>query len=184
MEVRGTVADMGKRELTEAVRDKVLEALERTEHLVSLVPAEKLEWRPATDVVSPRPMTDLGHLLGHLLDCTAGFCAALYAAYPAQLNDFAELRDLRVNHACGPEDAAKRLEQYSRCIARGFELCTDEDLGRKIPTVFEPKGERLVTLLLGNLEHLLNHKYQLFFYLKLLGVPVGSSDLYRFRGEY
>ncbi len=40
-----------------------------------------------------------------------------------------------------------------------------------------------MTLLLGNLEHLLNHKYQLFFYLKLLGVPVNSSDLYRFRGD-
>ncbi len=180
---RGTVAGMEKRELTDAVRDKVLEALELTGRLVSLVPEEKLEWRPATDVVSPRPLTDLGHLLGHLLDCAAGFCAALYAAYPSQLIDFADLRELSVNHACGPEDAAKRLKEYSRCIARGFEFCTDEELGRKLPTVFEPQGERLVTLLLGNLEHFLNHKYQLFFYLKLLGVPVGSSDLYRFRGE-
>jgi hypothetical protein len=175
---------MEKRELTDAVRDKVLEALERTEHLVSLVPADRLEWRPATDVVPLPPMTDLGHLLGHLLDCAAGFCAALHAAYPAQLGDFADLRELSVNHACRPEDAAKRLEQYSRCIARGFELCTDEELGRNIPTGFEPQGERLVTLLLGNLEHLLNHKHQLFFYLKLLGVPVRSSDLYRFRGEH
>jgi hypothetical protein len=174
---------MEKREVTEAVRDKVLEALERTGHLVGLVPVDELEWRPATDVVFSRPLTDLGHLLGHLLDCAAGFCAALYAAYPTQLNDFANLRGLSVNHACRPEDAVKRLEQYSRCIARGFEVCRDEDLGRKLPTVFEPRGERLVTLLLGNLEHLLNHKYQLFFYLKLLGAPVGSRDLYRFRGE-
>ena len=175
---------MERRELTDAVRDKILEALERTEHLVGMVPTEKLEWRPATDVVFVQPMTDLGHLLGHLLDCAAGFCAALHAAYPGQLDDFADLRELSVNHACRPEDAGKRLEQYSQCIARGFEHCTDEDLGRKLSTVFEPQGERLVTLLLGNLEHLLNHKYQLFFYLKLLGVPVRSSDLYRFRGEH
>jgi hypothetical protein len=175
---------MEKRELTDAVRDKVLEALERTEHLVSLVPVDKVEWRPATDVVPSRPLTDFGHLLGHLLDCAAGICAALHAAYPAELNDFAQLRELSVNHACRPEEAAKQLEQYSRRIARGFELCTDEDLGRKLPTVFEPKGERLVTLLIGNLEHLLNHKYQLFFYLKLIGVPVGSGDLYRFRGDH
>jgi hypothetical protein len=183
MGIRGTVAGLEKRELTVAVRDKVLEALERTEHLVSLVPSDKLDWRPATDVVASRPMTDLGHLLGHLLDCAAGFCAALYAAYPFQLSDFADLRHLSVNHACRPEEAASRLEQYCQCIARGFELCTDEDLSRKLPTVFGPQGERLVTLLLGNLEHLLNHKYQLFFYLKLLGVPINSSDLYRFRGD-
>jgi hypothetical protein len=51
-----------------------------------------------------------------------------------------------------------------------------------VPTVFVPGGEALMTILLGNLEHLINHKYQLFFYLKMLGVPVGTGDLYRLRG--
>jgi len=37
--------------------------------------------------------------------------------------------------------------------------------------------------MLGNLEHLINHKHQLFTYLKLMGESVGSRDLYRFRGE-
>lgn len=64
-----------------------------------------------------------------------------------------------------------------------FALCTDQDLARKIPTVFVPQGEALITLLLGNLEHLTNHKYQLFFYLKLLGVNVTSADLYSFRSN-
>jgi hypothetical protein len=32
--------------------------------------------------------------------------------------------------------------------------------------VFVPQGEPLLTLLLGNLEHFINHKYQLFSYLK------------------
>jgi len=36
-----------------------------------------------------------------------------------------------------------------------------------------------MTILLGNLEHFINHKYQLFFYLKLLGVRVTTRDLYR-----
>lgn len=177
---------MDNRELTISIRDKTLEAIERTVHLVSLVPADRLDWRPATNVVSSQPIVDMGHLLGHLLDCAAGFCAALYATFPSQLSDFASLRGLNVNHSCRPEDATKRLGHYSECIARGFEICTDKDLARKVPTVFdtqaEPPGERLVTLLLGNLEHLLNHKYQLFFYLKLLGEPVKSADLYRFRG--
>jgi hypothetical protein len=33
--------------------------------------------------------------------------------------------------------------------------------------------------LLANLEHFINHKYQLFFYLKLLGVSVDTRDLYK-----
>ena len=40
-----------------------------------------------------------------------------------------------------------------------------------------------MTLLLGNLEHLINHKHQLFTYLKQMGVEVTTRDLYRFRGE-
>jgi len=61
-------------------------------------------------------------------------------------------------------------------------LLSDDDLNRRIPTVFVPEGESLLTLLLGNLEHFINHKHQLFTYLKRMGVPVGSQDLYRFRG--
>jgi hypothetical protein len=41
----------------------------------------------------------------------------------------------------------------------------------------------MATLLLGNLEHLINHKHQLFMYVKLMGVAAGTRDLYRFRGE-
>ena len=71
---------------------------------------------------------------------------------------------------------------FAGYIARGFERCSDADLTRKIPTVFVPEGETLLTLLLGNLEHLNNHKYQLFLNLKLAGVHVSSRDVYRFRG--
>jgi len=40
----------------------------------------------------------------------------------------------------------------------------------------------VLTLLLGNLEHLINHKHQLFSYLKQMGVPVATPDLYQLRG--
>lgn len=174
---------METRELTTSVRDKILEAIERTIHLVRLVPAERLDWRPALgEGSSPKP-ADLGHLLGHLLDCVAGFCAVLQAAYPSQLREFDIFRNLDVNHLCGPRDAAARLQKYSESISRAFDFCADQDLACKIPTIFAPQGETLVTLLLGNLEHLTNHKYQLFFYLKLLGVNVSSADLYRFRSN-
>lgn len=174
---------METRELVPSIREKILEAIERTIHLVGLMPADRFDWRPATDATSSPSPIDLGHLLGHLLDCAAGFCAVLQAAYPSQLRGFEGLRNLEVNHLCQPRDAAARLRQYSESISMAFDLCTDQDLARKIPTVFVPQGEALITLLLGNLEHLTNHKYQLFFYLKLLGVNVTSADLYSFRSN-
>lgn len=47
--------------------------------------------------------------------------------------------------------------------------------------MFVAEGDSVLTLLLGNLEHLINHKHQLFMYLKLAGVKVGTPDLDQFR---
>ena len=163
----------------ESIRAKLGEQTERTEHLIRLVPGDAIGWRPQ----SPAGASDLGHLLGHLLDCLAGFCAVFHAAFPNKLEHLGRLQSLPVNHACNPEEALERIRQYAACIGEGFDLCTDDDLQQMVPSVFVADGEPLATMLLGNLEHLINHKYQLFFYLKLYGVPVTSRDIYHWRGE-
>ena len=172
---------MSGRDNVNSLENKVSETIERTDHLVELIPVEHLTWRPELPNGQPTA-SDLGHLVGHLLDCVAGFCAALYAAHPSELSDLVSLQSLPVNHACLPQEARKRMKTYADHIHRGFQQSTDADLARRIPTVFVPEGETLLSLLLGNLEHLINHKYQLFFYLKLAGVAVNSEDLYAWRG--
>jgi len=161
----------------ESIRLKVREQIDKTEHLVRLVPPDRVAWNPQWPGGSP----DIGHLLGHLLECLAGFCAVLYAAFPEQLKGMVELRSLPVNHFCNPDEAELRIKVYAKHIEEGFEVCSDEDLRRMMPTLFAD-AESVMTLLLGNLEHLVNHKYQLFVYLKLLGVPVTTADLYCWRG--
>ncbi|MFN7993566.1 MAG: DinB family protein [Bryobacteraceae bacterium] len=161
-----------------ALISKIDEQIERTVHLTRLVTAVQLSWRP--------PIPDawsVGEVLGHLLDCMAGFCAVLYAAYPDGLQHFADLRQLPVNNSCGPDEANDRINLYRRHLDQGFALLTDSDLERRLPTVFVPDGETIMTLLLGNLEHLTNHKHQLFMYLRLMSVNVSSVDLYRLRGD-
>ena len=150
--------------LTRALLDKIGEQIERTRHLIALVPAERLDWRPqAGDWTT-------ADLLGHLLDCISGFCAVLAAAEPERLAHFAKLREMPAT-----------IEIFCAHIEEGFALLTDDDLARCVPTVFVKQGESLLTLLLGNLEHLINHKHQLFTYLKQMGVAVATPDLYRFR---
>lgn len=156
---------------------KLREQVELVEHLLTLAPPDKIAWQPMPDAFC------LGDLLGHLLECSAGFCATLYALHSDRLAHFARLRERPVNHRCGIDEARQRLSEYMTHIEEGFALVTDEDLARRIPTVFVPGGEALLTILLGNLEHLINHKYQLFFYLKLLGVTVATPDLYSLRGQ-
>lgn len=154
---------------------KIEEQIERADHLAALVPEDKIEWRPLADAFR------VCDLLGHLLECLAGFCAVLYALEPERLVGFARLRKLEVNHCCGVQEARERMQDYRASIKEGFALLSDEDLARRLSTVFDQSGEAAITLLLGNLEHLINHKHQLFFYLKMLGVTLTTADLYRIK---
>jgi hypothetical protein len=162
--------------LCASLLEKIDEQIERTLHLLRLLPNERIDAAP---VPGSWPA---GLLLGHLLDCLAGFCAVFMAVHPESLAHFAELRAVPVNHACAPEEAATRIATYQTRIEEGFSHLSDVDLARRVPTVFVRTGETVLTLLLGNLEHLINHKHQLFTYLKLMGDPVQTRDGYCFRG--
>lgn len=164
--------------LTKAFLDKIDEQIERTEHLLGLIPEGQPSWRPDL----PGSPFAMGVLLGHLLECLSGFCAVLLRVHPEELRHFAPLKDLPVNHACSVEEARLRISAYRDHIREGFAVLTDEDLARSVPTLFVAAGEPVLTLLLGNLEHLVNHKFQLFYYMKMLGLNVGTADLYRLRG--
>jgi hypothetical protein len=165
------------RQVSTSLLAKIHEQIEGVEHLISLLPPDCLDWAPSIPGAWP-----VGVLLGHLLDCMSGFCAVLCASEPQRLAHFVKLRELPVNHRCTPVEAAGRIARYRRHIDEGFMLLSDADLAKHLPTVFVKQGEPLLTLLLGNLEHLINHKHQLFTCLKLLGLGVTSQDLYRFRG--
>jgi hypothetical protein len=162
--------------------EKVREQIELTERLLDRVPEEQLDWRPGPPASGREPRS-VGELLGHLLECLAGFCAVLHALDRARFARLEALRSLPVNHRCGVAEARSRIREYRGELEASFRTLGDDDLVRRVPTVFVPDGEAVLTLLLGNLEHLVNHKMELFFYLRLARVAVSSRDLYRFRGE-
>jgi uncharacterized damage-inducible protein DinB len=164
--------------LTACLGHKIKGSVERTNHLIGLVPSDRLDWCPSAQQGQGIGIFTLGELLGHLADCVAGFCAALLATFPAELADFSNLRQVCTVAVHAPEETRERIAVLSRCIERGFGACTDSALSRKVVTVFAPEGEALLGILLGNFEHLTNHKHQLFLYLRLLGLPIGTEDLY------
>ena len=171
------MGNLHNNELTLSLFAKVQEQIDLLQKLVLLIPPDRLYWQPSSAVFR------ICDLLGHLLETLSGFCAALYALHPERLSHFMRLRDLPVNHCCEIEEARTRIAEYETCIAEGAAVLNDADLSKVIPTVLSKNGEMLLTILLGNLEHLVNHKFQLYFYLKLLEVPISSHDLYRFRDE-
>src|SRR5262245_13312829 len=112
------------------VLSKLDEQIERAQHLISLIPPDKLTWSPQPDSFR------VCDLLGHLLECLAGFCATLYAVNPDPLSHFAALRALPVNHCCEIDEARERIVEYGLRINEGFALLTDDDLAKRVPTVF------------------------------------------------
>jgi hypothetical protein len=160
-----------------SLHTKLREQIEGIQKLLVLLTNDNLNWQAQENSFR------IGDLLGHLLECLAGFCAVLYALRPDDLKHFQRLRDLPVNHFCATEEAQHRIMEYQSYIEEGFGKLHDKDLTKKIPTLFVKTGETAMTILLGNLEHLINHKYQFFIYLKLLGIPVSSENLYYFRNQ-
>jgi hypothetical protein len=162
--------------LCDAILSKIHEQIERTDHLIAILSPEQLDWTPE---ISGAWRT--ATILGHLLDCLAGICAVLVAAQPEKLAYFHRLRETRIETPHDAREARDGLALYQTHIDAGFVVLEDVDLARRVPTAFVKSGELVLTLLLGNLEHLINHKHQLFMYLKLMGANVASQDLYRFR---
>jgi hypothetical protein len=163
-----------------ALLGKIEEQLDRATHLAGLLPEAGRQAPPDASAASTAAW-NAQDLLGHLLDCAAGFCAVLYAAEPLRLAHLEQLRKLSVNQRVDSAEFRASLETFRVHIAAGFALLDDSALARSIPTVFVPSGEPLLTLLLGNLEHFINHKRQLFGQLKCMGVKVGTADLYHIR---
>lgn len=144
--------------------------------LFLLAPAGCEEWAPPGIDAFP-----VNRLAAHIVESFAGVCACLYKLHPEPLAHFEALAVRTANlTALSPADAAVLLADCRAAAAEGFALVTDADLARRLPTVFSPEGQRFAAVLLVNWKHLLHHGYQLFFYWKLLGVPVSTRHLYRF----
>lgn len=155
---------------------RILEDAELIGKLLALVPAGHDDWAPPGTGMFP-----VGHLVAHIVESISGVCACLYKLHPERLAHFEALAARTANLSrMSPAAAAALLADCRLAAGEGFALVADADLPRRLPTVFSPAGQPFAAVLLVNWKHLLHHGYQLFFYLKLLGVPVGTRHLYRF----
>ena len=139
------------------------------EEMLALLPAGSEEWRPAWPGDAPFTVAELA---AHLAESFGGVCAC-----------FAKLSNLRKVETVGLSvgESGEVMAAYRAQVREAFELMEDADLVRVIPTYFVPEGEPLLAVFLTNWKHVNHHAHQLFIYLKLLGVPVGTRHLYRFR---
>ncbi|HSB68386.1 MAG TPA: hypothetical protein VLT62_03515 [Candidatus Methylomirabilis sp.] len=100
-------------DLAPLLLEKLREQVERLDHRLALIP-------PGARTSAALPIRNampLDMLLGHLLECLAGVCATLQAAYPERLAHFTRLRTLPVNHRCGVREAWRRRPEMATMFA-------------------------------------------------------------------
>src|SRR5271167_4913376 len=92
--------------LCTSILTKIHEQIERTDHLLGMLPPQRLGWAPSGN------SWPAAQLLGHLLECLSGVCAVLAAVNPERLAYFTRLREMPVNHSCAPAEASGRMALY------------------------------------------------------------------------
>ncbi len=152
------------------------------EEMLQMVPAGKEEWRPDWLSSTGEPAFSVTRLAAHLVESYGGLTACFARLHGEKLAQFEALKD-QIAEAKSPSLAESRALIASCRIhaAEGFAATSDADLSSLIVTYFSPKGEPFLETLLSNWKHIHHHAHQLFLYLKLLGVPVSTQHLYRFK---
>jgi len=152
--------------------DVVVETYRPAAKLMSMVPADKLSWKPGPTFM------DLGQLIYHLsLGLGASMELLLSGKWPSMQEMEAEMK-LENLPSCTVQEALDKLEKDKEVLRAALDGMSEADFANQIVSVpwgWKGKIERMA---ISFLEHFTNHKMQLFTYLKLLGLPVNTETLY------
>lgn len=157
-----------------SLAERVDDQLDRLIHLAEIIPEGWQAKVPPLPIETFPDQRTLGELLVHLTESLDGLCGTLYNVDPTR---FVRLLELRQD---GPREQSSRFRLYRVALAQAFESLNDEDLAVNVRSPFRKEGETVLARVLVNLEHIINHKHELFIALKLLGLNLGTADLYRF----
>jgi len=136
--------------------------------LFSLIPNDKLDWRPKENMFTIRAL--IHHLSGR---------TGVYGIVKGDWSPEKCWADADKPEKTTPELATKRLERALEEARTLLGRVNKPDWDSKqVETPWGEKGTMEAVALGLIVNHFLHHKMQLFLYLKLLGVPVDTGVLY------
>jgi len=150
----------------------VLDCYKPAESLLRMVPADKLNWKPGPTFMS------LGQLICHLSGGVGSDLGVLVSGtWPGAEEMEKAMRPENIP-ACGVEEALGKLERDKTTLRVVLSHITEDDFANRVVSVPWGWRSKMERMALDFREHFVNHKMQLFTYLKLLGVPVNTATLY------
>ena len=148
-----------------------------TDRLMALVEDSDLAWRPAAGT---NWMTT-GQLLMHLGSaCGAPMRGFVTGDWGMPEGEIASLPPAEgLPSAASVAEARRLLCEDKRVALEALAAATEDRLAnQETPAPWDPRPLALGYRLLQMLDHLKQHKGQLFYYLKLQGKPVSTPDLW------
>jgi hypothetical protein len=149
-----------------------LDSFRPAEAMLKMIPSDKLDWKPAPNFMS------VGQLICHLGDgIGAELRMVINNSFPKP-EEMAGLPELAKMPACNAQEALAKLDKDKATLHEILSIVTEEEFATKIVSVPWGWKSNLERMALDFREHFVNHKMQLFTYLKLLGLPVNTQTLY------
>jgi len=151
--------------------------------VMALVDDGALDWKPATGENWMTTGQVLKHIATSTGPCFKGFITGDWKVGDVDYADLPEDEMLPSAEALPASEsvaaARKELAEDKELTLKMLSDASDEDLaGKPAPAPWDPRpvilGHRLLSMVL----HIMQHKGQLFYYLKLQGKPVHTGDLW------
>jgi hypothetical protein len=169
---------------SELLKSEIESSYAVTGKLVSMVDDADLGWKPPTG----KNWMTTGQLLKHLTESCGAACRG-FVTGDWGMPEGLKMEDLSPEEMLPPAEKlpsiasvveAKRLLQNDKKIALEIlATCSEEVLSHKpAPAPWDPTEMLLGHRLLQMVDHLKQHKGQLFYYLKLQGSSVNTGDLW------
>jgi uncharacterized damage-inducible protein DinB len=145
--------------------------------LMKMAPPDKLNWKPK----ETGNWLTLGQLLQHLSDSTGAPMKMFITGEWPQMPEGTEMIPPaeKMPTTSSVDAALKTIEADRAVMHEQLERLPDAEFRTRLTAApWAPMQLPLWVWLLQMVEHQLNHKMMLFTYLKLLGIKVGTAELY------
>ncbi|MCD4786125.1 MAG: DinB family protein [Candidatus Eremiobacteraeota bacterium] len=145
-----------------------------TLHLMKKVPEGKEDWKPPTG-----EFMTMGQLLYHQGDCQM-FLKKIFEGTMRELDK--NFMEYMANHpSASKEEAIKRFKEEHEKVMEYLDNMTEKEFLNKKYYFWTVDDEPMPFIAFNVIEHNASHKYQLFMYLKLMGLP--GIDSFALGGE-
>ena len=142
--------------------------------LIELTPSDKLDYKPLEGTMT------IAQVLKHCAHCLGDMAVmGIHEKWPEMSEDEMLPPADALPASASVEEALEEIDKDWELMKDEFEKLQEDDFNSKtVHAPWEPKPRLLIDYMMQTMEHLSNHRMQLFIWLKLSGEKLNTMHLY------